>query len=65
MTEAAGEKRKNLRLRIMMYFKNVLRKKILDCGGGPASFNSALAERGIYPVCRFSDTESRQRINET
>lgn len=47
-----------------------LRRKILGCGDGPASFNAELTERGgnitsVDPVYRFSAGQIRQRINET
>ena len=47
-----------------------LRKKILDCGSGPASFNSILTKRGgrvisVDPLYKFSAKEIQQRINET
>ena len=47
-----------------------LRKRILDCGAGPASFNSILTCRGgnvvsVDPVYKFSASEIRQRIEET
>ncbi|HDZ61771.1 MAG TPA: SAM-dependent methyltransferase [Nitrospirae bacterium] len=47
-----------------------LKKRILGCGDGPASFNSVLAKRGgkvisIDPIYKFSNSEIRQRIDET
>jgi len=47
-----------------------LNKRILDCGGGPASFNSVLTKQGgevvsVDPIYRFSAGEIRQRIEET
>jgi len=47
-----------------------LRKRILDCGAGPASFNSILTCRGgnvvsVDPIYKFSASEIRQRIEET
>ncbi|AKB81511.1 hypothetical protein MSBR3_0933 [Methanosarcina barkeri 3] len=47
-----------------------LRRKIVGCGDGPASFNAELTERGgnvtsVDPVYIFSADEIRQRIYET
>jgi len=47
-----------------------LKSNILDCGGGPASFNAELTRRGAKvvscdPIYRFSATELSQRIEET
>lgn len=47
-----------------------LRRAILDCGGGPASFNSELTDAGgrvvsCDPLYAFSESEIRQRIQET
>jgi hypothetical protein len=47
-----------------------LKRKILGCGDGPASFNAELTERGgniksIDPIYCFSADQIRQRINET
>jgi SAM-dependent methyltransferase len=47
-----------------------LRKRILGCGDGPASFNSVLTKRGghvisVDPVYQFSAEEIRSRIDET
>ncbi len=47
-----------------------LNKKIISFGDGPASFNSEMTKRNkqiisIDPVYRFSESEIRQRINET
>jgi len=47
-----------------------LKRKILGCGDGPASFNAELTERGgnitsIDPVYSFSADRIRQRIGET
>jgi hypothetical protein len=47
-----------------------LRKHILGCGDGPASFNSVLTRQGghvvsVDPVYRFSAHEIRRRIDET
>jgi len=47
-----------------------LKRKILGCGDGPASFNAELTERGgnitsIDPVYSFSADQIRQRISET
>ncbi len=47
-----------------------LKKKILGCGDGPASFNAQITELGnsvisIDPVYRFSREEIRNRIDET
>jgi SAM-dependent methyltransferase len=47
-----------------------LKRKILGCGDGPASFNAELTEQGgnimsVDPVYAFSAEQIRQRINET
>ncbi len=47
-----------------------LQLRILDCGGGPASFNADMAERGLRvvscdPIYRFSATEIERRVAET
>ncbi len=47
-----------------------IKKRILDCGAGPASFNSILTRRGgkivsVDPIYKFSASEIRQRIEET
>ena len=47
-----------------------LARDIVDVGGGPASFNSGMHQRGtpiisVDPIYRFSETELRQRIQET
>ncbi len=47
-----------------------LKKRILDCGAGPASFNSILTKQGgnvvsVDPIYKFSVSEIRQRIKET
>jgi len=47
-----------------------LKRKILGCGDGPASFNAELTERGgnitsVDPVYNFSAGQIRQRIDET
>jgi hypothetical protein len=47
-----------------------LQRSILDCAGGPASFNAELAQQGgrvisCDPVYQFSVTEIRQRIQDT
>lgn len=47
-----------------------LRRKIVGCGDGPASFNAEFTERGgnilsVDPVYIFSADEIRQRIYET
>ena len=47
-----------------------LKRKILGCGDGPASFNAELIERGgnitsVDPIYHFSADQIRQRINET
>jgi len=47
-----------------------LKKKFLDCSGGPASFNCVLTERGgnvisADPIYQFSADEIRSRISET
>jgi hypothetical protein len=49
---------------------NDLRCKILDCGGGPASFNAENTRRGnsvisCDPLYQFSATEIQQRIDAT
>lgn len=48
---------------------NDLKKNILGCGDGPASFNAELSKVGnniisIDPIYQFSTTEIRSRINE-
>jgi len=50
--------------------ENGLQSQVLDCGGGPASFNAELTQRGISviscdPVYQFSAEEIAQRIAET
>ena len=47
-----------------------LKRKILGCGDGPASFNAELTEQGgniisVDPVYRFIADQIRQKINET
>lgn len=47
-----------------------LELRILDCGGGPASFNAEMAERGgrvvsCDPIYRFSAREIGRRVEET
>ena len=47
-----------------------LRRKILGCGDGPASFNAELTERSgnitsVDPVYHFNTDQIRQRISET
>jgi hypothetical protein len=47
-----------------------LKRKIMGCGDGPASFNAELTERGgnitsVDPVYHFSTDQIRQRISET
>ena len=47
-----------------------LNLKILDCGGGPSSFNSEMARRGdnvisIDPIYSISAGDLRKRIDET
>ncbi len=47
-----------------------LKGRILDCGGGPASFNAELTRQGAAiiscdPVYQFSAAEIAQRITET
>lgn len=55
----------------MFFLSNAdLRKRILGCGDGPASFNAVLARQGgrivsVDPLYRFSAKEIRKRINET
>ncbi len=49
--------------------KDDLEKRILDCGGGPASFNASLTKLGgritsADPIYRSSSSELRGRINE-
>nr|WP_155707366.1 SAM-dependent methyltransferase [Gloeocapsopsis dulcis] len=44
--------------------------RILDCAGGPASFNAEMTKRGYSvvscdPIYQFTDTEIAQRIQET
>ncbi len=46
-----------------------LKKRILDCGGGPACFNASLAMRGghvvsLDPIYCLSSNEITSRINE-
>ena len=47
-----------------------LKRKIMGCGDGPASFNAELTERGgnltsVDPIYHFSADQIRQRISET
>lgn len=47
-----------------------LSRRILDCGGGPASFNAELTQQGgavvsCDPLYQFSTVEIEQRIQET
>lgn len=47
-----------------------LNLKIMDCGGGPSSFNSEMARRGkrvvsIDPIYNLSVAELKRRIDET
>ncbi len=47
-----------------------LQLRILDCGGGPASFNAEMTERGrrvvsCDPIYRFSAAEIERRVAET
>ena len=47
-----------------------LRKRMLGCGDGPASFNAELTRRGghmvsVDPLYRFTSAEIRLRIDET
>lgn len=47
-----------------------LQSNILDCGGGPASFNAELTQQGhsvisCDPIYQFSVAEIQQRIDET
>lgn len=47
-----------------------LARDIIDVGGGPASFNSGMHQRGtpiisVDPIYRFSEAELRERIQET
>jgi hypothetical protein len=47
-----------------------LRKSILDCAGGPASFNVELTQRGgdvcsCDPIYQFTSAQIEQRIQET
>ncbi len=47
-----------------------LKKKMLGCGDGPASFNFELTQKGgnivsIDPIYQMSKNEIKQRINET
>lgn len=46
-----------------------LRKRILDCGGGPASFTAEATQRGLAvvacdPVYRFSAEDIERRVHE-
>ena len=50
--------------------KEDLEKRILDCGGGPASFNCSLTKRGGHvisadPIYHFNAYEISKRISET
>lgn len=50
--------------------KTDLEKRVLDCSGGPASFNCVLTEQGGHvvsadPVYHFTTDEIRRRIGET
>jgi hypothetical protein len=47
-----------------------LQRKILDCGGGPASFNAEMTTRGYSvvscdPIYQFSVSEIEQRVQAT
>lgn len=47
-----------------------LRKRILGCGDGPASFNAVLSARGgavvsVDPIYRLTKDEIRRRVDET
>ena len=47
-----------------------LARDIVDVGGGPASFNALMCQRGtpmvsVDPIYRYSEAELRQRIQET
>lgn len=47
-----------------------MERRILDCGGGPASFNAEMADRGSEvvscdPVYAFSAEQIAQRVDET
>ena len=47
-----------------------LTRTILDCGGGPASFNAEVARKGYTfvpcdPLYRFTSEEIASRIDET
>ena len=47
-----------------------LARDIVDVGGGPASFNAFMYQRGtpivsVNPIYRYSEAEIRQRIQET
>ncbi len=47
-----------------------LERRILDCGGGPASFNAEMAERGTRviscdPIYAFGAREIERRVEET
>jgi SAM-dependent methyltransferase len=47
-----------------------LRWKILDCGGGPASFNAEMTQQGYSvissdPIYQFTATEIAQRVQNT
>jgi len=48
----------------------IIKKRILGCGDGPASFNCVLTKMGgqiisVDPVYHFSSDEIKKRINET
>jgi hypothetical protein len=47
-----------------------LQRRILDCAGGPASFNTEMTDKGYQvtscdPIYQFSATEIEQRIHDT
>ena len=57
-------------LRMFDLSRDDRRGKILDCGGGPASFNAEMTQQGSSviscdPVYEFSTAEIRQRIQAT
>ncbi|MBE9042522.1 SAM-dependent methyltransferase [Oscillatoriales cyanobacterium LEGE 11467] len=57
-------------LRIFALTETDLQRSILDCGGGPASFNAGMCDRGYPvvscdPIYQFSAAEIHQRIQDT
>src|SRR5437870_341869 len=56
-------------VRIFQLTADDLTRRILDCGGGPASFAAEAAERGLSvvacdPIYRFTAAEIEQRVHE-